>query len=139
MITLVIIVTYLRSFVTRAAVIVMARAQLISIVVYSLIAYWYVSPGLKRLEKRDALTALMWVHVFRYVVLYLYVARREGYLISDTALTELVVGDLAGAAIAAVSILLLRFRLRAGVVFAALVVIASVADMAGGIYIRSFE
>jgi hypothetical protein len=117
----------------------MARAQLISIVVYALIAYWYVAPGLKRLEKRDALTVLMWVHVFRYVVLYLYVARREGYLISDTALTELVVGDLAGAAIAAVAILLLRFRSRVGVLFAAFVVVASLADMAGGIYIRSSE
>jgi hypothetical protein len=139
MMTIVIIVMPTKSFAARTGVIVMVRAQIISIVVYALIAYWYVAPTLKRLDKRGALTALLWVHVFRYVVLYLYVARLEGYLISDAALTELVLGDLIGAAVAAVGILLLRFRLRAGVLFAALVVVVSLADMAGGIYIRSSE
>src|ERR1700761_6121915 len=114
----------------------MIRAQLITILVYALIAYWYVVPALKRMQRRDALTVLLWPHVFRYVVLYLYVARREGYVISDAAVTELVVGDLVGAALAAASIILLRFRLKAGILFAGLVVIVSVADMAGGIYFR---
>jgi hypothetical protein len=115
------------------------RAQLISIVTYAFIAWWYVAPRLSKLDKRQALTALLWVHVFRYIVLYLYVARREGYGISERALTELVVGDLTGAAIAAVAIILLRLRSRVGVWLAALVVAASLADMAGGIYVRSSE
>jgi hypothetical protein len=115
------------------------RAQLISIVTYAIIAWWYVVPRLNKLDKRQALTALLWVHVFRYVVLYLYVARREGYGISDRALTELVVGDLTGAAIAAVAIILLRLRSRVGVWLTALVVAASLADMVGGIYVRSSE
>jgi hypothetical protein len=117
----------------------MVRAQLISILVYALIAYWYVAPALRRMDKRGALSALLWLHVFRYVVLYLYVARVEGYAISDAALTELVVGDLGGAAVAAVGIVLLRFRMRAGVWFAGLVVFFSLADMAGGIYLRRTE
>jgi hypothetical protein len=115
------------------------RAQLISIVTYAFIAWWYVAPGLRKLDKRQALTALLWVHVFRYVVLYLYVARGEGYGISERALTELVVGDLTGAAIAAVAIILLRLRSPVGVWLTALVVAESLADMAGGIYVRGSE
>jgi hypothetical protein len=112
---------------------------LISILTYGLIAWWYVAPWLKKLERSQALTALLWVHVFRYVVLYLYVAQREGYPISANAVTELVVGDLAGALLAIVGIVLLRFQSRLGLVFAALVIVASLADVAGGAYVRSIE
>jgi hypothetical protein len=115
------------------------RAQLISILTYGLIAWWYVAPWLKKLERGQALSALLWVHVFRYVVLYLYVAQREGYPISANAVTELVVGDLGGALIAIVAIVLLRYQLRLGLAFSALVIVASLADMVGGVYVRSTE
>jgi hypothetical protein len=118
---------------------IVIRAQLISIIAYSLIAWWYVVPMLGKLERDQALAALLWVHVFRYIVLYLYVAQREGYAISDTAATELVVGDLAGALLAAVGIVLLRLHSRLGLVFAGLVIVASIADVAGGAYLRSME
>jgi hypothetical protein len=115
------------------------KVQLISIVVYGLIAWWHVAPWLNKLDRGRALTALLWVHVFRYIVLYLYVARREGYAISDSALTQLVVGDLSGASIAIVAIFLLRFRSRLGLVFSGLVVVASIADVVAGAYLRSVE
>jgi TetR/AcrR family transcriptional regulator, transcriptional repressor for nem operon len=118
---------------------IMIRAQLISIITYALIAWWYVVPWLRKLDRSQALTALLWVHVFRYCVLYLFVAQREGYAISDTAVAELVIGDLAGALIAAVGIVLLRLRSRLGLLFAALVILASIADVAGGAYLRSIE
>jgi hypothetical protein len=115
------------------------RAQLISIITYSVIAWLYVVPWLRKLERGQALTALLWVHVFRYIVLYLYVAQREGYVISDAAVAELVIGDLAGALVAALGIIFLRLSSRLGLVLAGLVVIASIADVAGGTYLRSIE
>ena len=117
----------------------MIRVQLISIIAYAFIAWWYVAPWLKKLERSQALTALLWVHVFRYVALYLYVAQREGYAISDNAVTELVVGDLSGALLAAVGIVGLRARSRLGIAFSWLVILASIADVTGGAYIRSSE
>jgi hypothetical protein len=117
----------------------MIRAQFISIVTYSFIAWWYVVPLLRKLERGEALTALLWVHVFRYVVLYLYVAQSEGYAISDIAAAELVIGDLAGALTAAAGIVLLRLQSQLGLVFAVLVVMVSIADVAGGAYLRSIE
>ena len=117
----------------------MIQAQLITILVYGLIAWWHIAPGLTRLSRADALTAVLWVHVFRYCVLYIFVAKREGYGISDVAMTELAVGDLAGAGLAMVGIAFLRLRLSMGLFMAWLVVLATVADLAAGIYIRRSE
>ena len=115
----------------------MVTGLLISLVVYSLIAIWYVVPWLKKLDKRQALTAPLWVHVFRYVTLYLLVARGEGYAISNQVLNVVVIGDLSGAVLALAGIIFLRLRLRLGPIFAALVLIASIADFAVGTYVRS--
>lgn len=117
----------------------MIRVQFISIVVYGCIALLYVVPWLRNAGRADALTALLWVHVFRYVVLYLYVAQHEGYPISDIAVMELVIGDLSGAMFAAAGIMFLRLKWRLGLVLAGLVIVASIADVAGGIVIRSSE
>jgi hypothetical protein len=112
------------------------KVLFISLVVYSFIAIWYVAPWLKKLDKRQALTAPLWVHVFRYVALYLLVAQREGYAISDQTLNVVVIGDLSGAALALAGIIFLRMRSRLGPIFAGLVIIASITDFAVGTYVR---
>lgn len=115
----------------------MVNGLLISLIVYGLIAIWYVVPWIRKLDKRQALTAPLWIHVFRYVTLYLLVARREGYAISDQVLHVVVIGDLSGAALAMAAIIFLRMRSRLGPIFAALVLIASIADFVVGAYVRS--
>jgi hypothetical protein len=117
----------------------MLRVQAISIVVYAFVAWIFVVPWLRRADKVQALSALLLVHVFRYVVLYLYVAKREGYAISDAALLNLVVGDLSGAVLGAVGIVFLKMRSRLGLAVSALLVVATVADAARGAYLRGIE
>jgi hypothetical protein len=117
----------------------MKLAQLITIVAYTLIAWWYVAPWLRRRPFTKALTALLWVHVFRYAVLYIYVAQHEGYPISQVATEELVVGDLAGALLAIASIVALRFNWRIGLVLSWLVVTESILDFVGATYLRISE
>ena len=117
----------------------MINGLFISLVVYSLIAIWYVVPWLKKLDKRQALTAPLWIHVFRYLALYLLVARREGYAISEQVLNVVVVGDLSGAVLALTGIILLRMRSRLGPIFVALVLIASIIDIVVGSYFRSIH
>ena len=111
----------------------------ISLVVYGLIAIWYVAPWLKKLDKRQALTAPLWVHVFRYLALYLLVAQREGYAISDEVLNVVVIGDLSGAVLALAGIIFLQMRSRLGPIFAALVLIASITDFFVGAYVRNLH
>ena len=117
----------------------MQLVQLISIAIYSLIALWYVVPWLKKQDRIDALTALLWIHVFRYLVLYIFTARREGYTISDQAALELVVGDLAGATIGLAAIILLRWRARLGMAFSWLLVIETIGDLFAATYYRRIE
>jgi hypothetical protein len=117
----------------------MKQAQLITILTYALIAWWYVVPWLRRLSFNRALTVLLWVHVFRYCVLYIYVAQREGYPIFGVAAQELVIGDLAGAVLAIASIVALRFNWRVGLALSWLVVTASVLDFLGATYLRISE
>ena len=117
----------------------MKLVQFISIVVYSFIAVSYLAPWLKKLDRAEALTWLMGIHVFRYVVLYLPVARLEGYPISNTSAMQIMTGDLSGAAIALVAITLLRFRIRLGIAFAWLLAAATIADTINILHQRSIE
>jgi hypothetical protein len=91
-----------------------AGAQLLSLLVFGSMARWYVAPWLNTRNRADALIALLWVHVFRYVALQVYV-ERDGFPISDGGASEIVIGDVTGAVTAFVTIVLLRNRSRWGV------------------------
>src|SRR5579872_1675188 len=106
--------------------------QFASIVVYALIALWYIVPWLRKQGRAEALIALAWFHIFRYSSPYIFLAQREGYPISDGAAFEIVIGDLIGAAIALVAILLLRRRAHLGVIFSWLLVVETIIDFAVG-------
>src|SRR5438874_3224573 len=61
-----------------------ACAQLLSLIVLATAARWYLVPWLKNRTRADALIALLWVHVFRYVALQVFSAQRDGFPISDS-------------------------------------------------------
>jgi hypothetical protein len=121
------------SFLTPAQ----AGAQLLSLIVFGSIARWYVAPWLNRRPRADALIALLWVHVFRYVALQVFSAQHDGFPISDGSALEIAAGDVAGALIAYVAIVLLRNGSRLAVplvwVLAAETVYDTVANIQGGI------
>jgi len=85
-----------------------ASAQFISLIVFAAAARWYAVPWLNARPRAEALTALLWVHVFRYVALQVFSAQHDGFPISDHGAMEIVIGDVAGAAIAFAAIALLR-------------------------------
>src|SRR5260370_1565295 len=89
-----------------------ASGQLLSLLALGAIARWYVVPWLNSHARADALIALLWVHVFRYVALQVFSAQRDGFPISDSGTIEIVLGDVAGAGIAFAAIALLRYPVR---------------------------
>ena len=89
-----------------------AIAQALSLLVCVMIARWYVVPWLRNQERANALIALLWVHVFRYVALQVYSAQHAGFAISDAARDRIVYGDMAGMLLALVAISALRSRAR---------------------------
>ena len=105
-----------------------AGAQLMTLVIFITLARWYVAPWLARRERADALIALLWVNVFRYVALQVFVAQRDGFPISAHGALEIVIGDVAGAIIAFAAIVLLRQRAFAGVVLSWILVVETTID-----------
>ena len=105
-----------------------AGAQLVTLVVFIVIARWYVAPWLAARGRAEALIALLWIHVFRYVALQIFAAQREGFPISMDGALEIVIGDVGGAVIAFAAIVLLRQRAPAGVVLCWLLIGETVTD-----------
>src|SRR2546427_7542162 len=105
-----------------------ACAQLLSLIVLATAARWYLVPWLKSRPRADALIALLWVHVFRYVALQVFSAQQTGFPISDGAAMEIVIGDVAGAVIAFVTIALFRRRVRFAIPLAWLLVAETAYD-----------
>jgi hypothetical protein len=110
-----------------------ASAQLLSLVVFGAIARWYVVPWLKTRGRADALIALLWVHVFRYVALQVFSAQRDGFPISDAGAMEIVAGDLGGAITAFTAIALLRHRARLAIPLTWLLVAETIYDTVSNI------
>jgi len=111
-----------------------ASAQFITLFVLVMVSRWYVIPWLNRHARADALIALLWVHVFRYVALQVFSAQQSGFPISDGGAMEIVVGDVAGAAIAFVTIALLRSRVRLAIPLAWLLVAETAYDTVSNIH-----
>jgi hypothetical protein len=99
-----------------------AGAQFLSLLVFGTIAIWYVAPWLNGLGRAEALIALLWLHVFKYVSLQGFGAQRDGFPISDGELLHIVVGYLSATLIALAAILALRRRARLGITLAWLLV-----------------
>lgn len=115
-----------------------AVAQLISLVVFASAARWYLLPRLKSLTRARALATLLWVHVFRYVALQIFSAQRDGFPISAVGAREIVIGDVVGAAIAFITIILLRRGSRLSIPLAWILVAETAydtfANIRGGIH-----
>jgi hypothetical protein len=105
-----------------------AGAQFLSLIVFTAAARWYVVPWLKGRTRADALIALLWVHVFRYVALQVFSAQHDGFPISNSGAMEIVIGDVAGAVIAFATIALLRYRVRLAIPLVWLLALETVYD-----------
>ncbi len=105
-----------------------ASGQFLSLILFATVARWHVVPWLNRHTRAEALTALLWVHVFRYVALQVFSAQRDGFPISDQGAMEIVIGDVGGAILAFVTIALLRQRARLAIPLAWLLAAATAYD-----------
>jgi hypothetical protein len=81
---------------------------LTSVVVFGIIAVWYVRPYLTTLSRNSALTLLLFVHVFRYVGMTLLVTGMIDPTLPREFLFNTAYGDLLEAALALASIIALR-------------------------------
>lgn len=83
-----------------------------SVFVFSVITAWYVWPALVKLPRNSALTALLFVHVLRYVGMTELVTGMIDPNLPRGFVSSAAYGDLLEAALALVSIFALRSNLR---------------------------
>lgn len=88
----------------------------LSLLVYALIARWYVAPGLARLPLRDALTPLLFVHALRHLGLTILVPVVTDPNLPHAWAMQVGYGDLLAQLLALLSILALRARLGVALV-----------------------
>jgi hypothetical protein len=91
----------------------------LSLVIYSLIAAWYVAPRLAGLTRESALVPLLWVHAFRVVGGVILAPGAVDPAVPVDFRTMVGLGDLATAALALVALGALRQRVsgRIGLVW----------------------
>src|SRR3954469_4920611 len=83
-----------------------------SVVVFSIVTAWYVSPYLTKLSRNSALIVLLFVHVPRYVGMTLLVTGMVDPTLPRGFLSGAAYGDLLEAALALASIFALRSNWR---------------------------
>jgi len=88
---------------------------LTSAVVFGVVAAWYVWPALTKLSRNSALTALLFVQVPRYVGMTVLVSDMIDPKLPREFLSNTAYGDLLEAALAFVSIIVLRSNWRVAI------------------------
>ena len=105
----------------------------LSLVVYALIAFWYVVPRLSRLPREAALVPLLWIHAFRVV---------GGTILAPGAVDAGVpmdfrvmigYGDLVTAFLALLALIALRARFRGAIALVWLCIVVGMLDTVNAI------
>jgi len=89
-----------------------------SLVLFSLVATWYISPFLNALPVRTALVPLFLVHALRYLPSSAFAPGQIGARVPARAMAAIAYGDLASAVLAIVAALFLYYSWRGAIAVA---------------------
>ena len=103
--------------------------NLLSFVVFGLLAWWYVWPWLKSVEPRTAFTALTFVHALRPIGATVLVTSVVGAALPRDFAQAVAYGDLATSVLAVVTLLALRARLGFAIALVWLTNVVGTADL----------
>ncbi len=110
------------------AEIAMYIVQILNTCAFIALAMWYVVPRLRNLSRERALMALTAVHLGRTLCLELYSSQDAGLKMANGVRVHIVIGDLAGWALALVILFSLHSRLNLSIALIWLLVIETVSD-----------
>jgi hypothetical protein len=107
-------------------------AQSLNLAAFIFLAFWYAVPWLKSSSRVNALTALILVHLGRTLALQLYSSQQAGMVVPDGFRDHLVVGDVAGWALALIILICLRYRARFTIFLIWVLIAETIIDMGSG-------
>ncbi len=108
---------------------VLATQATASLIVFSLLAKWYVAPRLSRLPLKQALVPLLWINVFRYLPLNLFSPGQVSADIPAATISLIAYGDLIAGALALIAIIFLVYRIPGAMLAVGVFIIVGIADM----------
>jgi len=106
--------------------------QVLNLFAFVTIAVWFVVPRLRNLSRVNALMALVAVHLGRTLCLQIYSSQDAGMKMVDAFRDHVVIGDLAGWALAIVILFSLRYRSRFSIPLIWLLVAETMVDLGTG-------
>jgi hypothetical protein len=109
-----------------------ALATTLNFGIFTLVAIWYVAPWLETQQRATALGALVWVQVFRDIALQIFSAQKFGFLVSDPTRDLIAYGDVAGAILALLCLIALRYVPRMAPFLVWILVLETVSDLLYG-------
>jgi hypothetical protein len=107
-------------------------AQSLNLAAFIFLAFWYAVPWLKSSSRVNALTALILVHLGRTLALQLYSSQQAGMVVPDRFRDHLVVGDVAGWALALIILICLRYRARFTIFLIWVLIAETIIDIGSG-------
>src|SRR5215471_15262982 len=99
-----------------------------SLVLFALVAKWYIAPVLARLSLSEALVPLFLVHALRYLPSSAFAPGQVGAAFPMDAMSAIAYGDLASAILALIAALFLRYQWSGAIGVAWIVNIATSLD-----------
>ncbi len=107
--------------------------NLLSFVVFGLLAWWYVWPWLRSVDRTTAFTALTFVHALRPIGATVLVASVAGTALPRDFAEAVAYGDLATSVLAVLTLLALRGRLGVAIALVWLTNVVGTADLANAL------
>ena len=107
-------------------------ATALAFALVALFCAWYAVPWMRQRPAAVAIAVCLWLHVFRIVALQIFSARRFGFEIPLTAAHQIAWGDVVGAALAVLGLVLLRRGSAAAIPVLWVFVIESALDLING-------
>ena len=103
--------------------------NLLSFVVFGLLAWWYIWPWLRSVDRTTAFTALTFVHALRPIGATVLVASVAGTALPRDFAEAVAYGDLATSVLAVLTLLALRSRLGVAIALVWLTNVVGTADL----------
>jgi hypothetical protein len=101
----------------------------LSLIVFVLLALWYVAPRLAGRSRNQAIVPLLWIHAFRYAPLTLYAPGQADPRIPADVVSVVAYGDFIAALFALLAIAAVKLQWRVATVLIWLFSLVSVIDL----------
>lgn len=109
----------------------------LSLVIFGMVAQWYITPALDRLPIHAALVPLFLVHTLRYLPSTAFAPGQVDPGLPRDTMAAIAYGDLASAILALIAVLFLRYRWPGSLAVAWLVNVVASLDWLNGAYLAA--